>query len=118
MPSKHSKGKHGRISRQTLMFSHAFPLALQKLAQTFLDNYIFISGAKEVNPFIDQKLFYVSENKKTIKLIDTICHMKRTNDNKLPLTLIFVEKKKEAPRVERQLIRSGYDAMSFQSNKS
>eukprot|EP01083_Nonionella_stella_P018944 52704_1 len=114
-----SKGKHGRISRQTLMFSHAFPLALQKLAQDFLDNYIFfLAWAKYENPFLDQKLLYVNENNKTIKLIDTISHMKRTNDNKLPLTLIFVEKKKEAARVERELIRSGDDAMSFHSNKS
>eukprot|EP01084_Bolivina_argentea_P150409 262671_1 len=38
--------------------------------------------------------------------------------NSVPLTLIFVEKKRDAARVEKELIRAGFDAMSIHGDRS
>ena len=87
---------NNNIKRQTLMFSATFPLEIQKLAQDFLNDYVFIAVGRvgSTNTFIDQKLKYVDEYDKTTKLIETVNGMTKTEDNKIPLTLIFVEKKK------------------------
>ena len=119
MPSKGGNNNSG-ITRQTLMFSATFPLEIQKLAQDFLNDYIFVAVGRvgSTNTFIDQKLKYVDEYEKTTKLVETVNGMTKTDDNKIPLTLIFVEKKKDAARVEKELIRSGYDAMSIHGDRS
>eukprot|EP01083_Nonionella_stella_P059038 154531_1 len=52
------------------------------------------------------------------RVSETVNQMKKTDDNQIPLTLIFVEKKKDAALVEKELIRSGYDAMSFHEDRS
>eukprot|EP01083_Nonionella_stella_P035857 97787_1 len=120
MPPKGKGAGMGGITRQTLVFSTMFPLEIQKLAQDFLDDYIFVAVGRvgSTNTFIDQKLKYVDEYDKTTKLIETVNQMKKTDDNQIPLTLIFVEKKKDAARVEKELIRSGYDAMSIHGDRS
>ena len=121
MPPKGSKqNNNGNITRQTTIISATFPLEIQKLAQDFLADYIFIAVGRvgSTNTFIDQKLKFVEEYDKTSKLIETVNGMAKTDDNKIPLTLIFVEKKKDAARVEKELIRSGYDAMSIHGDRS
>mmetsp|Transcript_71789 Transcript_71789/g.64485 ORF Transcript_71789/g.64485 Transcript_71789/m.64485 type:complete len:795 (+) Transcript_71789:143-2527(+) len=119
MPGK-GNNNQGGITRQTLMFSATFPLEIQKLAQDFLADYIFIAVGRvgSTNTFIDQKLKFVEEYDKTTKVIECINGMTKTDDGKIPLTLIFVEKKKDAARVEKELIRSGYDAMSIHGDRS
>jgi len=114
MPNK------GSGQRQTLMFSATFPLEIQKLAQDFLDDYIFVAVGRvgSTNTFIDQQLKFVEEYDKTSKLVETVNQMTKTEDGQIPLTLIFVEKKKDAARVEKELIRSGYDAMSIHGDRS
>eukprot|EP00484_Ammonia_sp_Unknown_P013959 CAMPEP_0197076380 /NCGR_PEP_ID=MMETSP1384-20130603/212083_1 /TAXON_ID=29189 /ORGANISM="Ammonia sp." /LENGTH=797 /DNA_ID=CAMNT_0042515233 /DNA_START=170 /DNA_END=2563 /DNA_ORIENTATION=+ len=108
------------ITRQTLMFSATFPLEIQKLAQEFLYDYVFIAVGRvgSTNSFIDQTLKFVDEYDKTNKLVETVSQMTKTEDGRIPLTLIFVEKKRDASRVERELIRSGYDAMSIHGDRT
>jgi len=108
------------IKRQTLMFSATFPLEIQKLAQDFLDDYIFVAVGRvgSTNAFIEQKLKYVDEYDKTGKLVETVVGMTKQENGQIPLTLIFVEKKRDAARVERELIRSGYDAMSIHGDRT
>merc|ERR1712228_548441 len=108
------------IKRQTLMFSATFPLEIQKLAQDFLYDYIFVAVGRvgSTNTFIEQKLKYVEEYDKTAKLVEVVNGMTKTDKGTNPLTLIFVEKKRDAARVEKELIRSGYDAMSIHGDRS
>merc|ERR1719400_866449 len=108
------------MTRQTLMFSATFPLEIQKLAQDFLSDYIFVAVGRvgSTNQFIDQKLKYVDEYDKTGKLVEVVNAMPKTESGTNPLTLIFVEKKRDAARVEKELIRSGYDAMSIHGDRT
>merc|ERR1719474_1821823 len=122
MPPK--RGAHGAdangITRQTLMFSATFPLEIQKLAQDFLSDYIFVAVGRvgSTNQFIDQKLKFVDDYDKTGKLVEIVNAMPKTDAGSNPLTLIFVEKKRDAARVEKELIRSGYDAMSIHGDRT
>eukprot|EP00485_Elphidium_margaritaceum_P016478 CAMPEP_0202726714 /NCGR_PEP_ID=MMETSP1385-20130828/184753_1 /ASSEMBLY_ACC=CAM_ASM_000861 /TAXON_ID=933848 /ORGANISM="Elphidium margaritaceum" /LENGTH=866 /DNA_ID=CAMNT_0049392941 /DNA_START=176 /DNA_END=2780 /DNA_ORIENTATION=- len=124
MPAKrHQQQSHANnpngIQRQTLMFSATFPQEIQKLAQEFLDDYVFVAVGRvgSTNAFIDQKLKFAEEYEKTTKLMETITAMAKTDGGRCPLTLIFVEKKRDAARVERELNRNGYDAMSIHGDR-
>ena len=87
---------------------------------SFLDDYIFVAVGHvgSTNSFIEQKLKYVDEYDKTAKLVETVVGMTQAESGSIPLTLIFVEKKRDAARVERELIRSGYDAMSIHGDRT
>jgi len=52
--------------RQTMMFSATFPKEIQKLAQDFLHNYIFLAVGRvgSTATFITQKIEYVEEHQK------------------------------------------------------
>merc|ERR1719411_2218748 len=119
-PKKGMSSDPNGITRQTLMFSATFPLEIQKLAQDFLSDYIFVAVGRvgSTNTFIEQKLKYVEEYDKTAKLVEVVNAMTKTEQGTNPLTLVFVEKKRDAARVEKELIRSGYDAMSIHGDRS
>merc|ERR1719174_2054697 len=79
---------------------------------------VAVGRVGSTNAFIEQKLKYVDEYDKTGKLVETVVGMTKQENGQIPLTLIFVEKKRDAARVEKELIRSGYDAMSIHGDRS
>merc|ERR1712038_1752321 len=60
--------------RQTLMYSATFPLEIQKLAQDFLSNYIFLAVGRvgSTTDFIKQKVRYVESADKVADLMDIL----------------------------------------------
>lgn len=60
--------------RQTLMFSATFPKEIQRLAQDFLDNYIFLAVGRvgSTSENITQKIVWVAEDDKRSFLLDIL----------------------------------------------
>jgi ATP-dependent RNA helicase DDX3X len=89
-------------NRQTLMFSATFPKEIQRLAQDFLYNYIFIAVGRvgASSDFITQNCMWVEEEQKRVQLMQLLPNCKG-------LTLIFVERKKSADLLETYLNREG-----------
>lgn len=55
-----------RSSRQTLMFSATFPQEIQKLAQDFLSDYVFLAVGRvgSTTDSISQKIEYANDRDK------------------------------------------------------
>ncbi|XP_042875795.1 ATP-dependent RNA helicase DDX3X-like isoform X2 [Penaeus japonicus] len=122
--------------RQTLMFSATFPKEIQRLAQDFLDNYIFLAVGRvgSTSENITQKIVWVSEDDKRSFLLDILNAAgldRATEANKdekmamgVPprreesLTLVFVETKKGADALEEFLYRHGYPVTSIHGDRS
>ena len=60
--------------RQTLMFSATFPKEIQRLAQDFLQNYIFLAVGRvgSTSENITQKILWVREEDKRSFLLDIL----------------------------------------------
>jgi len=105
----------GKESRQTLMFSATFPSEIQRLAQDFLRDYVFLAVGRvgSSTHLITQRMEYCAdhENDKH-ELLKTI----------LPecdgLTLIFVETRRGADRLEDWLVSRGIEAASIHGDRS
>ncbi len=99
--------------RQTLMFSATFPKEIQRLAASFLYDYIFLAVGRvgSTTDLVTQKFIRVeNEDDKQIMLLDLINSVKG-------LTIIFVETKKKADQLEDFLIREGYAATSIHGDR-
>ncbi|XP_050731805.1 putative ATP-dependent RNA helicase Pl10 isoform X4 [Eriocheir sinensis] len=110
--------------RQTLMFSATFPKEIQRLAQDFLDNYIFLAVGRvgSTSENITQKIVWVGEEDKRSFLLDILnaAGLDRPNDatKAESLTLVFVETKKGADALEEFLYRHGYPVTSIHGDRS
>eukprot|EP01114_Cavostelium_apophysatum_P022944 TRINITY_DN847_c0_g1_i3.p1 TRINITY_DN847_c0_g1~~TRINITY_DN847_c0_g1_i3.p1 ORF type:complete len:701 (+),score=162.35 TRINITY_DN847_c0_g1_i3:194-2296(+) len=98
--------------RQTLMFSATFPKEIQRLAASFLHDYIFLAVGRvgSTTDLVTQKFLRVDENDKMPILLDLIASVKG-------LTIIFVETKKKADMLEDFLIREGFPATSIHGDR-
>jgi len=99
--------------RQTLMFSATFPSEIQKLAQEFLDSYLFLAVGRvgSTNTFIRQKMIFAEDRDKLKQLMEILPTCEG-------LTLIFVETRRDANTVESQLIKEGVNAISIHGDRS
>lgn len=99
--------------RQTLMFSATFPKEIQRLAADFLHNYIFLKVGRvgSTTDFITQNLLYVEDNDKMDHLINAINQIEG-------LTLIFVETKRSADRLEEFLYSTGFPSTSIHGDRT
>lgn len=100
-------------ARQTLMFSATFPKEIQRLAADFLDNYIFLKVGRvgSTTDFITQNLLYVEDHDKMKHLMEAINQIEG-------LTLIFVETKRSADRLEEFLYNEGFPSTSIHGDRS
>lgn len=100
-------------TRQTAMFSATFPKEIQRLAQDFLKNYIFLAvgrvGSSTQN--ITQEVRFCEENQKRDELMKIL----PSCDG---LTLIFVETKRMADSLEDWLQREQVNATSIHGDRS
>ena len=103
--------------RQTLMFSATFPKQIQKLAQDFLDDYIFITIGKAGSTCdtIDQRIIWVEEHLKNDAILDVLDEYK---EDGLIKGVIFVETKRGADILEDHLYRHGYKVDSIHGDRS
>jgi ATP-dependent RNA helicase DDX3X len=102
-------------TRQTLMFSATFPKEIQRLAQDFLKNYVFLAVGRvgSTTDFITQKVEY-SGGSDSDKL-DRLMQILSTCEG---LTLIFVETKRGADMLENELMKEGITATSIHGDRS
>jgi len=101
-------------TRQTLMFSATFPKEIQRLAQDFLRNYVFLAVGRvgSTTNNITQHVSYTGdENEKKDKLMDIL-------PDCTGLTLIFVETKRSADSLEDWLMREGINATSIHGDRT
>merc|ERR1719414_1469505 len=103
--------------RQTLMFSATFPKEIQRLAEDFLDDHIFLTVGKigSTSENITQKVIFVEENEKRSFLLDLL---EAGLDQQTNLTLVFVETKKGADQLEYFLHNKGYPVTSVHGDRS
>jgi len=99
--------------RQTLMFSATFPKEIQRLAGDFLSNYVFLTVGRvgSSTDLIVQHIEYVTPYEKQNTLLDLISTVEG-------LTLVFVETKRGADELERQLCRNNLPATSIHGDRS
>jgi ATP-dependent RNA helicase DDX3X len=107
------EGMPGVDRRQTLMFSATFPKEIQKLAQDFLSNYIFLRVGRvgSTTDFITQRIRYVEDKDKQSVLVDVLSAVKG-------LTLIFVETKRGAEQLENFLYKEGFPTTSIHGDRA
>lgn len=99
--------------RCTFMFSATFPEPIQKLAQDFLNDYLFLTvglvgGA---NKDVEQKLYKVGRFEKREKVVEILNEI--GNDK----VMIFVEHKKQADVLAFFLIQKGYPTTSIHGDR-
>jgi len=102
----------GTGKRQTLMFSATFPKEIQRLAASFLYEYVFLAVGRvgSTTELVTQKFIRVEESDKMGMLLDLINSVKG-------LTIIFVETKRKADLLEDFLVREGYSATSIHGDR-
>lgn len=100
--------------RQTLMYSATFPLEIQKLAQDFLTNYIFLAVGRvgSTTDFIKQEVEYVPDWAKPGKLLELL----PTFDGQR--ALVFTQTKKGADELERFLSNQNFSCMVIHGDKN
>jgi len=99
--------------RQTLMFSATFPKEIQRLASSFLYNYIFLAVGRvgSTTDLVTQKFVRCHEEDKKAILLDII------HSSNKGLTIIFVETKRKADMLEDFLIRENFPATSIHGDR-
>jgi ATP-dependent RNA helicase DDX3X len=100
--------------RNTLMFSATFPKNIQKLAQDFLNDYIFLTVGRvgSTTENITQQFESCTDYNKKDLLLQ---HVTRSKDG---LTLIFVQTKKEADYLENFLVQNGFRTSSIHGDRT
>ncbi|KAF8648159.1 hypothetical protein HU200_065014 [Digitaria exilis] len=107
--------------RQTMLFSATFPSEIQRLASDFLHNYIFITVGRigSSTDLIDQKIEFVNEGEKRGFLLELLQKQPFGGTNsKQPLTLIFVETKREADTLRYWLYSKGFPTTAIHGDRT
>lgn len=101
-----------RDYRQTLMFSATFPKEIQKLAQDFLHDYVFLKVGRvgSTTDSITQRVVHVEEREKRQVLVELL-------DATPGLTLVFVETKRNCDNIEDYLYDLGYPCVAIHGDR-
>jgi probable ATP-dependent RNA helicase DDX4 len=105
--------KRTKTERCTFMFSATFPAEIQKLAQDFLNNYLFLTvgivgGA---NADVEQIIYKATKHEKREKLFGIL------NEIGNERTMVFVESKSDADILALLLIQKGYPTTSIHGDR-
>jgi len=103
----------GSEMRQTLMFSATFPKTIQKLAEDFLKEYVFLRVGRvgSTTDYITQRIWFVDDKDKKDALLDVL-------DSVDGLTLVFVETKRSADNLEEFLYQNNFSVISIHGDRS
>ncbi|KCV73226.1 hypothetical protein H696_00768 [Fonticula alba] len=105
--------------RRTLLFSATFPELIQRLAQEFLHDYIFLTvgtiGAASHN--VDQTIVSVSDNDKLTFLQDLMDNFQKRRESEGGLMLVFVETKRSANLLDTLLSKAGFETTSIHGDR-
>lgn len=107
------------FDRQTLMFSATFQDEIQILARDFLHDYIFLSVGRvgSTNEFIEQKVVYAEEMEKTSRLKRCLRDAEIGCGGE-GLCLVFVETKKGADVLEKDLWKNSFAVTAIHGNRN
>ena len=96
--------------RQTLLFSATYPEDIQKIAQNYLDNYLFLAVGEVGGACsdVEQTFLQVSQFEKREKLLEILEAAK---------TLVFVENKKTADFIASYLCQTDHAATSIHGDR-
>jgi ATP-dependent RNA helicase DDX3X len=99
--------------RQTLMFSATFPKQIQRLAEDFLDGYIFLTVGRigSTTESILQRIRWVEDHDKKEVLLNLVPTIQG-------LTLVFVETKRMADHLEEFLYSNGFSTASIHGDRT
>jgi ATP-dependent RNA helicase RhlE len=94
--------------RQTLMFSATFAPSVEKLARDVLNNpkTVTIEKTKDSAPKIDERLYWMDENHKTVELLKLVRREPGT-------VIVFVNAKEKVYRVWRSLANNGIEDATY-----
>jgi len=103
----------GTEFRQTLMFSATFPKTIQRLAEDFLFDYVFLTIGRigSTTDLIIQRVKYVEEHEKKEMLLELLPTIPG-------LTIVFCETKRMADHLEEYLYHQGFGAASIHGDRS
>uniref|UniRef100_A0ACD6AH89 Uncharacterized protein n=1 Tax=Avena sativa TaxID=4498 RepID=A0ACD6AH89_AVESA len=109
--------------RQTMLFSATFPPQIQRLASDFLSKYIFITVGRvgSSTDLITQKVEFVTYDEKKTYLLDLLQDQSfNSSDGKpqQPLTLVFVETKRDADSLRYWLYNKGFPATAIHGDRT
>ncbi|XP_043207483.1 ATP-dependent RNA helicase DDX3X-like isoform X1 [Amphibalanus amphitrite] len=108
--------------RHTMMFSATFPKEIQRLAQDFLHDYIFLAVGRvgSTSENITQTIIWVDDHQKKSHLLDLLQETPQDGEEKPgeSLTLVFVETKRGADHLEDFLYRNNYPVTSIHGDRS
>jgi ATP-dependent RNA helicase DDX3X len=99
--------------RQTLMFSATFPKSIQRLAEDFLEGYIFLTVGRigSTTESIVQRVRWIEDCDKKSALLEIIPTVEG-------LTLVFCETKKMADHLEEFLYNNNFSSASIHGDRS
>mmetsp|Transcript_32878 Transcript_32878/g.51603 ORF Transcript_32878/g.51603 Transcript_32878/m.51603 type:complete len:419 (+) Transcript_32878:113-1369(+) len=101
--------------RNTFMFSATFPDSIQRIARSFMQDYVFISigrvGAAAAD--VSQTVMYTDEHSKTLTLQKIL--REHYSEGKI---LVFTKTKKKADQLETVLGRRGTPVVSIHGDKN
>lgn len=110
-----------RPDRQTLMWSATWPPTIRRLANDFLGKeYLNLTvGADEltVNPDIEQHVHVVNQYDK-FKVLSSILHQIKAENEGSRKTLIFVQTKREADQLAWRMKEIGYSAEAIHGDRT
>ena len=100
--------------RQTFMFSATFPVEIQRLAQDFMHDYIFLAVGRvgAASKDVTQRIEWCDQHMKIPFVIDFLSRAPQG------LVLIFVETKRGANQLESLLMNENFPASSIHGDKS
>ncbi|XP_047049728.1 DEAD-box ATP-dependent RNA helicase 52A-like [Lolium rigidum] len=114
-------GMPRKSMRQTMLFSATFPPQIQRLASDFLAKYIFITVGRvgSSTDLITQKLEFVTQDEKKTYLLNLLQEQSFcSSDGKQPLTLVFVETKRDADSLRYWLYNKGFPATAIHGDRT
>uniref|UniRef100_A0A0K0FAN7 RNA helicase n=1 Tax=Strongyloides venezuelensis TaxID=75913 RepID=A0A0K0FAN7_STRVS len=106
-----------RPDRQTMMFSATWPKEVRNLASDFQKDPAFLNvGSLELsaNHNITQHIEIVDEHEKQARMLQLLDGILKTSE---PKTIIFVETKRKADEITRNMRREGWPAMCIHGDK-
>jgi ATP-dependent RNA helicase DDX3X len=114
---KTNLGKNSRFPRQNMMFSATFPREVQRMAQDFMSDYVFITVGRvgSASELITQKVVYAAEHKAKVRNLENAI---KDNLPKGGLAVIFVETKKSADSLELDLHQSGVAVTAIHGDRT
>lgn len=100
--------------RQTFMFSATFPVEIQRLAQDFMKDYIFVAVGRvgAASKDVTQRVEWVEQDDKPAYLYNFLQSVQEG------LILVFVETKRGADYLEMMLMQQGFPTSSIHGDKS